>query len=87
MALLQSLPLDGGTKNSLLTKVDDTCTAMKTLSNEVAAQSGKKLTTDQVGLITVQMSTLSAALSCPTGTVSTAKPNAPTAASRATNLR
>ena len=87
VALLQSLPLDGGTKNSLLTKVDDTCTAMKTLSNEVAAQSGKKLTTDQVGLITVQMSTLSAALSCPTGTVSTAKPNAPTAASRATNLR
>ncbi|HKC91428.1 MAG TPA: PKD domain-containing protein [Candidatus Limnocylindria bacterium] len=88
LAILRSLPLDSGTKNSLLTKVDDTCNAMKTLSNEISAQNGKKLTTDQVRLVTAEMTKLSALLSCPEGTVNTAKTNAaPTTAPRTTTRR
>src|SRR5207237_779747 len=63
-ALIKSWGLDGGTENSLLTKVRPSCSNLSALSNEVSAQTNKKLSMDQVNSFNGLVTQLSGQLGC-----------------------
>jgi len=63
-ALIKSWGLDGGTENSLLTKVRPSCSNLSALANEVSAQTNKKLSMDQVNSFNGLVTQLSGQLGC-----------------------
>ena len=63
-ALIKSWGLDGGTENSLLTKVRPSCSNLSALANEVSAQTNKKLSMDQGNSFNGLVTQLSGQLGC-----------------------
>jgi PKD repeat protein len=78
VVLIRSWNLDSGNENSLVVKVQPSCDSLNALVNAAAAQTGKRLTADQLTTLGALVAQAQTALGCPSS--STARPT--TAASQ-----
>jgi PKD repeat protein len=78
-AMINSWTVDAGTRNSLLTKVKDSCSSLSALANEASALLGKKLTATQVSTFNALLAQVSTTVGCSGTATPTVKNATPTA--------